>query len=112
MALFPVSCNYIMTGGIVQEWIFRVEELAGGLPKGCFYLYPNLNVLSMTGIYENAMNSNFWFLVPGFLYGLTKNIVLSYRLYMLAVQIITFLTASLFSASFWTETEDWQRVWG
>ncbi len=96
VALFPVSCNYIMTGGIVQEWIFRVEELAGGLQKGCFYLYPNLNVLSMTGIYENAMNSNFWFLVPGFLYGLTKNIVLSYRLYMLAVQIITFLTASLF----------------
>lgn len=93
---FPVSCNYIMSGGIVSEWILRVEELAEGLQSGSFCLFPDGNVSAVSGAAENAMNSNLWFLAPGLLYCLTRNMVLSYRTYMLALQIITFLTASLF----------------
>lgn len=92
VALLPVSCNYIMDGGIVTEWISRLEEIVS---KGVC-MFPTAEVFVNTGIWDNAMNSNLWFLFPAFLYRLTGNIVLTYRVYMLALQVITVLCAFLF----------------
>lgn len=91
-ALLPVSCEYIMTGGIVTEWILRIEELvSGGL-----HLFPTPEVFVGAGVWDNVMNSNLWFFLPALLYRLTGNIVLTYRIYMLAVQMITVLCSVLF----------------
>lgn len=95
VASFPISCNYIMTGGIVTEWIARIRELSEGFRSGHFYLFPRPETLAATGILENTMNSNLWFLPAGFLYRLTGNMVAAYRIYMLLLQAGTFLTAAL-----------------
>lgn len=96
VAMFPVSCNYIMSGGIVAEWIARVEELAGGLQEGQLYLFPRAETIVSTEIRVNGMNSNLWFVLPGVLYRLTGSIVLAYRIYMAAVQAGTLFAAMLF----------------
>lgn len=95
VALFPVSCNYIMSGGIVTEWIARVEELGEGLRAGQLYLFPSAEVFIRTGIKVNGMNSNFWFFFPALLYRLSGNVVFVYRIYMLVIQVVTLLGAIL-----------------
>lgn len=95
VALFPVSYNHIMSGGIVTEWIARMEELAAGLRAGQLYFYPSAEVFRDTGIRVNGMNSNFWFIIPSILYLLSGNMVLTYRVYMLAVQAATLVGAIL-----------------
>lgn len=95
VALFPLGCDYIMEGGIVAEWLARVAEMAEGFRRGEFCLFPSLETRMATGMTENLMNSNLWFLLPGFLYFLTGKIVLAYRVYLLLVQIGTFLAALL-----------------
>lgn len=96
VALFPVSCNYIMSGGIVTEWIARIEELRMGLQAWKPYLFPSAETFINTGIRVNGMNSNFWFIIPAVLYLLTGKIVLTYRVYMLVVQTATLCGAILF----------------
>lgn len=96
-ALLPVSRNCIMSGGMAAEWIARVEELGTGLREGGLYLFPQWETLAGlqgAGIGANAVNSNLWFLLPGLVYGLSGNIVLAYRIYMLFIQAGT-LAASL-----------------
>lgn len=98
-ALLPVSCGYIMTGGIVTEWIARVKELAvGGLR-----LFPSAEALEAGGLRENGMDSNLWFLLSGIFYRLTGNMVLTYRLYMLGVGVGTMAFAMLFFGRFFRE---------
>lgn len=96
VALLPVSCSYIMNSGIITEWIARVEELAVGFEMGQSFLFPSAEVILGTGIKANAMNSNLWFALPGFLVRLTGNMVTAYRIYMLVLQIGTLLASILF----------------
>ena len=95
VALFPVSCNYIMNGGIVTEWIARIQELGNGSAEGRMGLFPSSELIINIGIRTNAMNSNLWFWIPGLLFRWTGNIVLVYRIYMVGVQVGTFLTSYL-----------------
>ena len=95
VSLFPVGCNYIMDGGIVKEWIARVKEIAEGFQAGHLYLFPSSETLAATGVMENAMNSNLCYLIPGLIYRMTDNMVLSYRTYMLLIQAGTFFAATL-----------------
>ncbi len=96
VALLPVSCSYIMTGGIVTEWIARVEELAAGGLR----LFPTAEALAAGGLRENGMDSNLWFLSSGIFYRLTGNMVLAYRLYMLGIGVGTMAFAMLFFGRF------------
>lgn len=96
VALLPVGCNYIMSGGIVTEWIARMDEIARGISEGQVYLFPSVEVLVSTGITVNGMNSNLWFILPGLLHRLLGNIVLVYRIYMLGIQLGTLMGAVLF----------------
>lgn len=94
--LLPVTRGSIMGGGIVAEWAARVTELA----MAPLQLFPTAETLAKTGILVNAMNSNVWFFFMGFLYRLTGNLVLAYRIYMLAIQVGTFLFSKLFFERF------------
>lgn len=105
VALFPVSCNYIMDGGNVAGWIVRMEEIAEGLSGGNFYLFPSAELFANTEALEDGMNSNLWFLIPGILYHIFGSMVLSYRVLMLAIQIGTLLAAMLFFQSFFAGRE-------
>lgn len=97
VALLPVSCNYIMSGGIVTEWIARIEELRAGIQAGGLpHLFPSAETLINSGIRVNGMNSNFWFIIPSVLYLLSGKIVLTYRVYMLTIQAATLWGAVLF----------------
>lgn len=93
--LLPASCNYIMSGGIIEEWITRIEEIAMRMQNGYLYLYPSAETLAVSSDWGNAINSNLWFFLPGFLYRISWNIVLAYRLFMLALQIGTLLFSIL-----------------
>lgn len=101
-ALLPVGCNYIMSGGIVTEWIDRVEEIAVGAPG----LFPSPELFMRTGIWENSMNSNLWFLIPGLLYRLSGNMVLVYRVYLLLIQVGTLFFSLMFFLRFFDGEEN------
>lgn len=94
-ALFPVSCDYIMSGGIITEWIARVTELGTGLKEGHLYLFPESETLINAGIRVNGMNSNLWFLLPGLLYRISGSMVLAWRVYMLMLQAGTLFASML-----------------
>lgn len=92
VSMLPISCNYIMNGGIVSDWIRRINEIVEGINGGKLVFFPSETGISGANIKENAMNSNLWFLIPGVLCAIFKNIVLSYRIYMALIQIGTALT--------------------
>lgn len=96
VALFPVSCNYIISGGIVTEWIARIRELGAGILEGHLWLFPSSETITGAGIRANAMNSNLWFWVSGVLYRWSGNIVFVYRIYMTGIQVGTFFASYLF----------------
>lgn len=100
-ALLPVACDYIMSGGIVTEWMARLEEIAVAPLR----LFPSPEVFMELGIRENAMDSNLWFFLPGFLYRVSGSIVLTYRIFMLMIQIGTLLFSKLFFERFFQEGE-------
>lgn len=102
VTLFPVSCSYIMSGGVVEDWISRIAELAEGFRGGQFYLFPTVESFVDSG---NRMNSNFWFLVPGILYWGSANMVFSYRIFMLIIQAGTLLASMLFFQKFFADRE-------
>ncbi len=113
VALLPVACSYIMSGGIVYEWIARMDEIVMGLYGGRFYLFPSAETVVGSGVWENGMNSNLWFLIPGLLYRLSGDIVLVYRLSMLVIQIGTLLTAKwLFQRIFAEEETGFSAYFG
>lgn len=95
VTLFPLACSYIMDGGIIAEWIVRVKEIAEGMGDGSIHLFSSLEAQKAAGITVNAMNSDLWFVFPGFLYLVSGNMVFAYRAYMLLIQIGTFLAAVL-----------------
>lgn len=105
VTMFPLSCNYIMTGGIIQEWIARVAEIAAGLENGSLFLFPSAELLINMGENENAMNSNLWFILPGVLYALFDNMVAAYRIFMVLIQVGTAVTAYLFFCRIFAEKE-------
>lgn len=99
VSLLPVACDYIMSGGRIAEWIARVQELA----VSPLQLFPSAEILSATSIKENAMDSNLWLLFSGLLYRLSNNMVLTYRMYMLVIQIGTFIFTKLFFERFFDD---------
>lgn len=94
--LFPVTCGYIMEGGIITEWIARMNELEAAFASGVTLLFPTAEPLTGTGIWVNAMNSNLWFLLPALIYRLCGNLVIVYRLFLLFLQLGTFFAAKKF----------------
>ena len=70
ISMFPLACNYIMSGGQIGEWIHRTFEIADGFGAGKLFLFPSNELLINMGVNGNAMNSNLWFLLPGLLYKL------------------------------------------
>ena len=93
---FPLACSYIMDGGIIIEWIARIEEVAEGMKVGHFYLYPSEEVFLSANVWENVLASNLWFLFPAWIYHLTGNIVMTYRLFMFLLQLATGISACMF----------------
>ena len=100
-ALLPVACDYIMSGGIVTEWIARVKELA----IEPLQLFPSAETLADAGTKVNAMDSNVWFFCSGLLYRLTGDLVFTYRVYMLAIQVGTLLFSRLFFERFFEDKD-------
>ncbi len=92
--LLPIWGNGIMSGGIMAEWIARVKELAAGFQSGHLYLFPSAETLA-AGSGVKGMDSNIWFFLPGVMYWWSENVVLTYRIYMLVVQMGTLGAAIL-----------------
>ena len=88
-ALLPLSCGYLMGGGIIGEWIARVKEVALGFGEGRLYLFPSAEVFAECGGYQNPMDSSFWLLLPGAIYKFTGKMELAYGVYMFLVQVGT-----------------------
>lgn len=90
--LFPLACDYIMNGGILFEWITRIRLMGENL----FGLLPSQESYIISGINDNAFNSNLFFIGSGILYSISHNIVVTYRITMLTIQIAAFAGARLF----------------
>lgn len=104
-ASLPAARNYIMSGGMVTEWIARIVELADGFHRGEIYFFPQMETLAGTGIWENGVNSNLWFFLPGIFMWITGNIVITYRIYMLLIQMGTLMTSMLFFREIFAKEE-------
>lgn len=89
-AAIPVACNYIMSGGIVTDWINRVTTLSSG-PLQLFSL--------------SKVDSNLWLFPFVLFYRLSGNMVLTYRICMLMIQIGTLVSAKLFFETFFGDRE-------
>lgn len=87
VCLLPVSCNYILQGGRIGDWITAVENIAAGTP-------------------QITVRSDFWLLAPGLLRRLSGNIVLTYRIWMLLLQAGTAVFAGMFFVRVFTQRED------
>ena len=92
--LFPVVSSYVMSGERMPEWTARVEELAAGFQSGHLYLFPSAQTL-VAGNGVKSMDSNMWLFLPGAVYWISGNLALTYRIYMLVVQMGTFGAAIL-----------------
>ena len=91
-AILPIMCNYIIDGGMIREWVVRIQELS----QNSFLLYPTEGVYLESGINDNVFQSNLVFWGSGLFYRLTGQMVLTYRLTMLLIQLLSFLFARLF----------------
>lgn len=76
VAMLPITCNYIMQGGEIGNWINSVEGIATGVPV-------------------HSIQSNLWILMPGLLRRIFGNIVPVYRIWMLFIQVGTAIFAEL-----------------
>ncbi len=92
--LFPVVSSYVMSGERMPEWTARVEELAAGFQSGHLYLFPSAQTLA-AGNGVKSMDSNMWLFLPGAVYWISGNLALTYRIYMLVVQMGTLGAAIL-----------------
>lgn len=86
ITLFPLFCPYIMEGERIQEWLVRIQQ-----PR----LYLRAEELADAGIQFSALNSGLFCLPFALLYRLLGNLVMTYRLFMLMVQVGTLGTALL-----------------
>lgn len=94
--MLPLACRYIMQGGIIDEWVVRIQEVK---------LFPDMETILSTGSRMNALNSNLWFLPSAVLFAATKKLVWSYMLQMVFLQVGTLFTSyimfhEIFSGSF------------
>ena len=105
VVLFPVSCNYIMEGGIIGEWVARMCELSEGGSPGGFPLFASAEAIASTGIPANGMDSNLWFFLPALVYRLGNNLVFAYRSYMLAIQAGTLAASILLFGRIFSHSE-------
>lgn len=81
VASLPVACNYIMSGGVVTEWVSQVKTLT----MEPLRLFPSAGI-----------NSNLWCLFPSLLYKQSGNMALAYRVNILFIQVLTLLFSKLF----------------
>lgn len=87
VSMLPVSCNYILQGGRIGEWIAAVEGIAAGTA-------------------QTTVRTDFWLIVPGLLRRVSGNIVLTYRLWMLLLQTGTSIFAGMLFWRVFTQKED------
>lgn len=97
--LLPLATSRIMTGGILSEWVARVEELSWNL----FLFFPSEAVYQETGINDNAFHSNLFFYGSVLLYRLTKNMFLTYFCTMFFIQLGTFFATKYFCKEYFGE---------
>lgn len=94
VVMFPLTCGYILDGGIIREWLVRVEELSAATNAGAL-LFPSEGAILSGGGQLRAMNSNLWFLLPALLVRWTGKMVVGWECYMILMQIGTLFTAML-----------------
>lgn len=82
--MLPLTCGYIMQGGIIEEWIMRVQEIS---------LFPHMETVLSVNSRINALHSNLWFLPFSLFYAITNKLKWSYLLQMFFIQ-----TGTLFSS--------------
>lgn len=102
--LFPLLHAPVLDRGIFPEWVARMEELAEGIR-----LFPTIRVYQTTGIQDNALNSNLFFLGSALLLRLTGKVALAYRATMLLLQLCTILTAKVFFEAYYGH-EEWRAT--
>jgi len=106
--LFPLTRSVDWNQVILREWISRVEELA----RGPFRLFPTVQTYIDSGIRDNALNSNLFFVLPALLLRVTGSISMAYRMTMLFIQGGTIVFAKLFFDVCFGETESWAVLLG
>lgn len=94
VVMFPLACGYIMDGGVIREWLARVEELSTAA-SGTVLLFPSEETILSGGGQLRAMNSNLWFFLPAFLVRWTGKMAVGWEGYMIFMQLGTLLTAVL-----------------
>lgn len=87
VSMLPVSCNYILQGGRIGEWIAAVEGIAAGTA-------------------QTTVRTDFWLIVPGLLRRVSGNIVLTYRVWMLLLQTGTAIFAGMLFLRVFVQKED------
>lgn len=112
VVMFPLTCGYIMDGGIIREWIARMEELSMA-SGGKVLLFPSEGAILSGGGQLRAMNSNLWFLLPALLVRWTGKMVVGWECYMILMQLGTLFTAILmFGRLFEGSPSRYPVVWG
>lgn len=86
VTMLPLTCGYIMQGGIIEEWIMRVQEVS---------LFPHPETVLSVDSRMNALHSNLWFLPFSLLYAITNKLKWSYLLQMIFIQIGTLFSSHL-----------------
>ena len=87
VAILPLSCGYIMEGGIIAEWISEVEAIAVGREI-------------------SNIDSSFWLWIPGLFYRWIGNIVWVYLIWMFLIQLGTAFSAMLLFGRLFPKSEE------
>lgn len=89
----PLACAYVMEGGDILIWLARIEEVKENLQAKHLLLYPSAELTVVYGGQFCALNSNLWLFIPAIIRILGGSITVTYRLYMLLLNMITILAA-------------------
>jgi hypothetical protein len=84
-------------------WLDRIEEVGDGLRSGHFVLFPSAELVLYYGGQTEALDSNFWLLIPAFFRNLGLTITGAYRLFMLLIQAFTLFFVVLLSKQLFSD---------
>lgn len=105
IASLPAFTFYVPERGWIHFFLGRLDELQNG-----FSLFPSLDLCMAHQISVQGLSSNLMYFLPAILYKLTKNIHLTYTLFILGLQILTFMGCILFYKKLTTQNT-W-FLWG